>query len=224
MDEGDVPGPAYARLKARLDTMPVIEQAKGIIMARERCGPEEAFDLLRRASQRANLKVHVLAASLVAQTSRGTAAIAPGSEPCADDGRGVASAAGQELTAAGRASQPGGPGPADLIAGAVVVALPGELTFSNAHEVKAALEAAFGTGESVVVADGAATVFCDSAGMHELVRAHKHAAAAGAAFRLVVPHFTLRNRLIRTGLAAYLAIYPTLDEALLAEPGDEAAI
>lgn len=32
--------------------MPLIEQAKGIIMAREGCGPEEAFDLLRRASQR----------------------------------------------------------------------------------------------------------------------------------------------------------------------------
>jgi AmiR/NasT family two-component response regulator len=31
--------------------MPVIEQAKGIIMAQQRCGPEEAFDLLRRVSQ-----------------------------------------------------------------------------------------------------------------------------------------------------------------------------
>jgi AmiR/NasT family two-component response regulator len=57
----------FARMQAKLDTMPVIEQAKGILMAQERCGPEEAFDLLRRASQRANVKVHVLAAQLVAQ-------------------------------------------------------------------------------------------------------------------------------------------------------------
>ena len=58
---------AYARLQARLDTMPVIEQAKGILMAQQRCGPDEAFDLLRRASQRANVKVSVLAAQMVEQ-------------------------------------------------------------------------------------------------------------------------------------------------------------
>jgi hypothetical protein len=58
---------AFARLQARLDTMPVIEQAKGVLMAQNRCGPEEAFDLLRRASQRANVKVSVLAAQIVEQ-------------------------------------------------------------------------------------------------------------------------------------------------------------
>jgi type II secretory pathway pseudopilin PulG len=56
-------------LMARLGTMPVIEQAKGIIMCQQRCGPEEAFDLLRRASQRSNVKVHVLAALIVKQTA-----------------------------------------------------------------------------------------------------------------------------------------------------------
>jgi AmiR/NasT family two-component response regulator len=58
---------AYARLQARLETMPVIEQAKGILMAQHRCGADEAFDLLRRASQRANVKVSVLAAQMVEQ-------------------------------------------------------------------------------------------------------------------------------------------------------------
>jgi len=51
--------------------MPVIEQAKGIIMVQQRCGPEEAFDLLRRASQRTNVKVHVLAARIVEQIAFG---------------------------------------------------------------------------------------------------------------------------------------------------------
>ena len=55
-----------ARLRARLESLPVIEQAKGIVMAQQRCGPDEAFGLLRRASQRANVKVHVLAAQIVA--------------------------------------------------------------------------------------------------------------------------------------------------------------
>jgi ANTAR domain len=54
-----------ARLQARLESMPVIEQAKGILMAQQRCGPDEAFDLLRRASQRANIKIRVLAAQIV---------------------------------------------------------------------------------------------------------------------------------------------------------------
>jgi hypothetical protein len=60
---------AFARLQARLDSMPVIEQAKGVLMAQHRCGPDEAFDLLRRASQRANIKVSVLAARIVEQVA-----------------------------------------------------------------------------------------------------------------------------------------------------------
>ena len=59
----------HARLLARLETMPVIEQAKGILMAQQGCGPDEAFDLLRRASQRANIKVSVLAAHIVEQVA-----------------------------------------------------------------------------------------------------------------------------------------------------------
>jgi hypothetical protein len=60
---------AFVRMQTRLESLPVIEQAKGILMAQQRCGPEEAFDLLRRASQRANVKLHVLAAQIVAQVA-----------------------------------------------------------------------------------------------------------------------------------------------------------
>ena len=62
---------AFARLQARQETMAVIEQAKGIIMAQQRCGPDEAFDVLRRASQQANVKLHVLAARIVEQMASG---------------------------------------------------------------------------------------------------------------------------------------------------------
>jgi hypothetical protein len=58
-----------ARLLARLETMPVIEQAKGIIMAQSHCGQAEAFDMLRRASQRSNVPVRDLAARIVANTA-----------------------------------------------------------------------------------------------------------------------------------------------------------
>jgi hypothetical protein len=62
---------ALARLQAKHETMPVIEQAKGIIMGQQRCGPQEAFDLLRRASQWTNVKVHVLAAQIVEHIASG---------------------------------------------------------------------------------------------------------------------------------------------------------
>lgn len=58
---------AFARLQARLRSMPAIEQAKGILMAQHRCGPDEAFEILRHASQHANVRVSVLAARMVEQ-------------------------------------------------------------------------------------------------------------------------------------------------------------
>ena len=56
---------AYARLLARFDTQPVIEQAKGILMAESHCTPDAAFDCLRKASQRQNLPVREVAANIV---------------------------------------------------------------------------------------------------------------------------------------------------------------
>lgn len=50
----------------------MIEQAKGIIMAQSGCGEAEAFDMLRRASQRSNVPVRELAARIVAQTAART--------------------------------------------------------------------------------------------------------------------------------------------------------
>ena len=60
---------AYARLQARLASLPVIEQAKGIIMGKYGWPEDRAFDALRQASQRKNVKVRDLAASIVAQAA-----------------------------------------------------------------------------------------------------------------------------------------------------------
>ena len=60
---------AYERLLARVQSMPVIEQAKGILMAQSRCTPDEAFAMLRAASQRSNVKVRDLAEEIVARVS-----------------------------------------------------------------------------------------------------------------------------------------------------------
>ena len=58
-----------ARLLARLETMPVIEQAKGILIAHSGCTPDAAFDMLRQASQRSNVPVREIAARIVASAA-----------------------------------------------------------------------------------------------------------------------------------------------------------
>jgi len=65
---------AYARLQARLASMPVIEQAKGILMTQCGWSEDQAFDALRRLSQRENIKVRDLAAKVVATTAQAASA------------------------------------------------------------------------------------------------------------------------------------------------------
>jgi GAF domain-containing protein len=49
----------------------VIDQALGILMAQQRCSAEQAFDLLRQASQHRNRKLREVAAELVTRVSGG---------------------------------------------------------------------------------------------------------------------------------------------------------
>jgi anti-sigma B factor antagonist len=267
------PDPAYARLKAQLDTMPVIEQAKGIVMAQHGCGPAEAFDMLRRASQQANVKVAVLAALLVKHTSDTAAADAAEGEPgslarppvrqtqMAADGPaallrrahgpdvagqpGAARLGGYQPRGAALARQAGGhtgtatsdtgrgelsvdersPGPQDgrhgravVPPGTAVITMPGEVTYLNAEQVRIELAAALVPDTTAVVADFTHTGFCDSSGVRELVTAHKRATANNVAFRVALPPSRLWDFLARTGLAAYLPLYPSLAEAVTAAP------
>lgn len=72
-------GQELARLRSELegmqralDTRDVIGMAKGILVARERCSPDEAFQILVRASQRENRKLADLARWLVQQAQEPT--------------------------------------------------------------------------------------------------------------------------------------------------------
>jgi GAF domain-containing protein len=62
------------QLQEALETRTVIATAKGILMAREGIGEDEAFDVLRRASQRLNVKLRVVAADIVQKANEGPAA------------------------------------------------------------------------------------------------------------------------------------------------------
>src|SRR5215469_813084 len=77
MQAGSIQAGSASFRTAQLGATPVIEQAKGILMAQHGCGPEEAFDLLRRASQRFNVPVRVLAVRLAHRVQRPGAQAAP---------------------------------------------------------------------------------------------------------------------------------------------------
>jgi GAF domain-containing protein len=57
-------------LREALRSRAVIEQAKGVIRARDKCTDDEAFELLRVTSQHANRKLHDIACDLVEEASR----------------------------------------------------------------------------------------------------------------------------------------------------------
>ena len=72
-----------AGLRARLETLPVIEQSKGILMARYQLDPEMAFALLRRWSSNSNHKLRHLSRLIVDAAARPAR---PGRAPGTTDG------------------------------------------------------------------------------------------------------------------------------------------
>lgn len=57
------------QLKLALASRATIEQAKGILMGAERCSADTAFEILKRASQRENVKLRDIAARIVDQAA-----------------------------------------------------------------------------------------------------------------------------------------------------------
>lgn len=60
-----------SQLQEALESRALIEQAKGILMARERCSADHAFALLRQASQASNRKLREVASAVVDHTANG---------------------------------------------------------------------------------------------------------------------------------------------------------
>ena len=52
-------------LRVAMESRAVIEQAKGMLMARDQCTADEAFDILRRISQQQNIKLRDVAQAIV---------------------------------------------------------------------------------------------------------------------------------------------------------------
>jgi anti-sigma B factor antagonist len=94
-----------------------------------------------------------------------------------------------------------------------VVILPAEIDQANASAVSDLLAAQFGT-DAVVIADMAATTYCDSSGVRALLRACRDSRAGGCDLRLVLPDPSVLRILMVLGLDQVLPIYPSLTEAL----------
>jgi len=54
-----------AQMRAAMESRASIEQAKGIVMVRDGCTPDEAIDILKRISQQQNIKLRDLAQTII---------------------------------------------------------------------------------------------------------------------------------------------------------------
>lgn len=68
------------QMEAALQSRDVIGQAKGILMAREGITADQAFDMLRRASQRLNVKLRDVAGGIIERSGAAPPSPAPGDE------------------------------------------------------------------------------------------------------------------------------------------------
>ena len=110
----------------------------------------------------------------------------------------------------------------EVIRGVPVVATPEDVDINNAAGLRAALLQSAALGPGTLVVDMTRTQFCDTAGLHALVGAHKRARAAGGRVLLVLRGATVLRIFSITGLDDVIPHFPSLEEALAAgaaEPG-----
>jgi anti-sigma B factor antagonist len=104
----------------------------------------------------------------------------------------------------------------EVIRGVPVVATPEDVDISNAGGLRAALLQSAVLGSGTLVVDLTRTLFCDTAGLHALVGAHKRALAQGSRLLLVLPVATILRIFSITGLDNVIPNFPSLEEALAA--------
>jgi anti-sigma B factor antagonist len=104
--------------------------------------------------------------------------------------------------------------PIEVIEGVPVVAAPGEIDITNADGLRAALLESAARGHGTFVVDMTQTQFCDTAGLHALVGAHKRAQAEGGEVMLVIPSMAVLRIFAITGLHQVIPNVTSLEEAL----------
>jgi anti-anti-sigma factor len=108
--------------------------------------------------------------------------------------------------------------PVEVISGVPVVTAPEEIDITNAAGLRAALLEAAALRSGTLVVDMAQTQFCDSAGLHVLVRAHQRAQADGGELLLVICAACVLRIFAVTGIDHLIPTFPTLEQALAPAP------
>ena len=106
-----------------------------------------------------------------------------------------------------------------MTGGVPVVTAPPEIDITSADQLRAVLLDTAIRGHATVVVDLTGTRFCDSRGVHTLLRAHKLAQADGGELRLVVPADGAGPRIFALlCLDRLIPCFASLDEALAQAP------
>ena len=109
-----------------------------------------------------------------------------------------------------------------LISGVPVVTAPQEIDITTADQLRAVLLDTAARGHATVVVDLTGTKFCDSYGLHTLLRAHKLARADGGELRLVIPADGIVPRIFAlTRLDSLIPCFATLKEAVAPARGPD---
>lgn len=106
-----------------------------------------------------------------------------------------------------------------MIDGVPVVIAPPEIDTTTAGQLRAVLRDTAARGQATVVVDLTRTRFCDSRGLHTLLRAHKLARADGGELRLVIPADGIVPRMVAlTRLDRLIPCFASMKEALTQAP------
>jgi anti-sigma B factor antagonist len=108
--------------------------------------------------------------------------------------------------------------PIEIVSGVPVVTTPEQVDITNADGLRAALLESAGHGHGRLVVDMSRTEFCDTAGLHALVAAHKRALAEGGELRLVVAGAAVQRIFAITGLNRVIPSFTSVQEALKQTP------
>jgi len=110
-----------------------------------------------------------------------------------------------------------------VIGGVPVVATPEEIDMTNAAGLQAALLEASALGHDTFVVDMSGTQFCDSAGVHALVRAYQRSRSEGGEMLLVVSATAVLRVFAIIGIDHLIPSFPTLEQALAHPPAARSA-
>jgi len=106
--------------------------------------------------------------------------------------------------------------PVEMVSGVPVVMTPEEVDITNAAGLREVLLEAIAGGHRSLVVDMSQTWFCDTAGIHALVSAHKRAQAEHGKLLVVITTAAVLRIFTITGLDNVIPHFGGRDEALAA--------